>query len=173
MEMSHSSEWKYVVARSQNNHSIEQQRMIWHAHVLPYRGNTDWLVTSSKVPHSNLTRFSSDSVTPCQLRGTGATCKLVKTSFLYDTVLQLFEIIWHKLPSNIFGRLKIWLFHSIFIQFFVRAVSIDKSESVQIRGCLQIGDIENCVCTRVTNCFSADERVILVFMSRVAKQPGK
>ena len=82
-------------------------------------------------------------------------------------------LLANKLPSNIFGRLKICLFHSIFIQFFVRAISNDKSESVQIRGCLQIGDIENRVCTRVTNCFSADERVILVFMSRVAKQPGK
>ena len=33
--------------------------------------------------------------------------------------------------------------------------------------------IENNVFTRVTNCFSVHERVILVFISRVAKQPGK
>ena len=33
--------------------------------------------------------------------------------------------------------------------------------------------IENKVCTRVTNCFSAHERVIFVFISRVAKQRGK
>ena len=33
--------------------------------------------------------------------------------------------------------------------------------------------IENNVCTRVRNCFSAHERVILVLISRVAKQLGK
>ena len=33
--------------------------------------------------------------------------------------------------------------------------------------------IENNVCTVVTNCFIAHERVILVFISRVAKQRGK
>ena len=33
--------------------------------------------------------------------------------------------------------------------------------------------IENNVCTRVTNCFSAHERVILVFISRVVQQRGK
>ena len=34
-------------------------------------------------------------------------------------------------------------------------------------------DIENIVCTRVTNCFSAHGRDILVFISRVARQRGK
>ena len=38
---------------------------------------------------------------------------------------------------------------------------------------LTIGWIENNVCTRVTNCSSAHKRVILVFISRVAKQRGK
>ena len=33
--------------------------------------------------------------------------------------------------------------------------------------------IENNVCTQVTNCFSTHERVILVLISRVAKQRGK
>ena len=33
--------------------------------------------------------------------------------------------------------------------------------------------IENNVCTRVTTCFSAHERVILMFISRVAKLRGK
>ena len=35
------------------------------------------------------------------------------------------------------------------------------------------GKLENNVCARVMNCFSAHERVIFVFISQVAKQQGK
>ena len=37
----------------------------------------------------------------------------------------------------------------------------------------KVKEIENNVCTQVTNCFSAHERVILVFISQGAKQQWK
>ena len=58
--------------------------------------------------------------------------------------------------------------------FLSLAISLDIPQYVNI--CfsiiwrMHIIFLENNVCTRVTNCFGANERVILVFISRVAKE---
>ena len=58
--------------------------------------------------------------------------------------------------------------HMIYLSIFI------KGEVLKWCPCVGCGVefIENNVCTRVTNRFSAHERVILVFISRVAKQRG-
>ena len=47
------------------------------------------------------------------------------------------------------------------------------SARLQCLQCVRNEDIENNVCTRVANCLCTHERVILVFISRVAQQRGK